>query len=100
MIQTWNIITTKYLGLGDLLHNATEIEVKDIIAISMIACSRLSDSRAQCSDSGEQVKSYAEETKGEPHSFFFPRQFFDRALLSERLEQTKGFCCIYSLIQT
>ena len=84
--------------LGTCCIHATEIGVKDIIAISMIACSRPSDSRAQCSESGEQVKSYAEETKGEPH--LIPRQFFNRTLLSEPLEQTKGFCCIYSLIQT
>ena len=96
MIQTWNIITTKYLGLGDLLH--TEIGVNDIIAISPIACSRPSDSRAQCSDSGEQVKSYAEETRGEPHSFF-SFLFFDRAVLFERLEQAKGVL-LYLLLDT
>ena len=30
-----------------------------------LACSRCSDSRVRCSDGGERVKSYAEETRGE-----------------------------------
>ena len=67
-----------------------------------LACSRRSVSRVRCSDGGERVKSYTEETRGKERgesgvSFlpflslvspvFFPRQFFDRVLLSERLEQ-------------
>ena len=51
-------------------------------------------SRARFTDGGERVKSYAEETRGKNERregslsrFFFPRQFFDRALLSKRLEQ-------------
>ena len=65
-----------------------------------LACSRRSDSRVRCLDGGERVKSYAEEMRGKtrrewgefpPFSIFspvfFPRQFFDRALLSECLEQ-------------
>ena len=67
-----------------------------------LACSKRSVSRVRCSDGGERVKSYTEETRGKERgesgvSFlpflslvspvFFPRQFFDRVLLSERLEQ-------------
>ena len=51
-------------------------------------------SRARFTDGGERVKSYAEETRGKKREergeslpFFFSRQFFDRALLSKRLEQ-------------
>ena len=67
-----------------------------------LACSRRSDSRVRCSDGGERVKSYTEETRENKRGksgasslplpslvspVFFPRQFFDRALLSEHLEQ-------------
>ena len=67
-----------------------------------IICSRRSVSRVRCSDGGERVKSYAEETREKNEGrvgrvlslfplwslpFFFPRQFLERALLSERLEQ-------------
>ena len=67
-----------------------------------LACSRRSDSRVRWSDSGERVKSCAEERRGKKRGesgtsslpfpslvspVFFPRQFFDRALLSECLEQ-------------
>ena len=54
-----------------------------------VACSRLLDSRAQRSDDEERVKSHAGKQgkkRGSPRSFF-PRQFFFRALLSERLKQ-------------
>ena len=67
----------------------------DGTCIHSVACSRRSDSRARCSDGGERVKSHAEETRGKKRGesgeslpfFFFPRQFFDRTLLSERLEE-------------
>ena len=67
-----------------------------------LACSRRSVSRVRCSDDGERVKSYAEKTRGKKRGesgasslplpslvspVFFPRQFFDRVLQSERLEQ-------------
>lgn len=55
-----------------------------------VACSRLLDSRAQRSDGEERVKSHAGKQGGKtrlPPFFFFPRQFFFRALLSERLKQ-------------
>ena len=66
-----------------------------------LAYSRRSVSRVRCSDDGERVKSYAEETRGRkwgdsgasslpfPFSlpFFFPRQFFYRVLPFECLEQ-------------
>ena len=67
-----------------------------------VACFRRSVSRGRCSDSGERVKSYTEERRGKKRGesgtsslpfpspvspVFFPRQFFDRTLLSERLEQ-------------
>ena len=67
-----------------------------------LACSRRSVSREQCTDSEERVKSYAEERRGKKRGesgmssltfpflvspVFFLRQFFDRALLSECLEQ-------------
>ena len=61
------------------------------------------DRRARCSDGGEQDKSYAgktretgERTREPPFclfsllSFFFPRQLFARALLSEHLEQANA----------
>ena len=65
----------------------------------------------RCSDDGERVKSYAEETRGKkrresgafslpfPFSlpFFFPRQFFDRAVLSERLEQANQWLALPKL---
>ena len=66
-----------------------------------LACSRRSVGRVRCSDDGERVKSYAEETRGKNEGrmgrvpslfhflsrFFFPRQFFERALPFECLEQ-------------
>ena len=67
-----------------------------------LACSRCSVSRVRCSDDGERVKSYAEKTREKKRGksgasslpfpslvspVFFPRQFFEHVLLSERLEQ-------------
>ena len=72
-----------------------------------LACSRRSVSRVRCSDDGERVKSYTDETRGKKggesgasslpfpfsFSFFFPRQFFDRVLPSEYLEPISSKRC-------
>ena len=66
-----------------------------IIFSDYFGCTRRSDSRARCEDRGkERVKSCAEKTWGKTRGdwgkcFFFPRQFFARALASEPLEQAK-----------
>ena len=58
------------------------IEVKDIIALSMIACSRPSDSREQCSDGGERVKLYAENTRGKKRGETRPFDFVNFFLIN------------------
>ena len=56
---------------------------------NLVACSRLSESRARRSVGSELNCTVHRENGSSLHSFFFPREFFSRALLSERLEQAK-----------
>ena len=57
---------------------------------NLVACSRLSDSRVRRSVGSELNCTVHRENGSSLQSFFFPREFFSRVLLSERLEQAKN----------
>ena len=69
-----------------------------IFSCMTLACSRHSESTAQCSDGGENVKSYAGK-RGEKRfsPLIFPSSiFFFPALLSGRLElASRSFCSLH-----
>ena len=57
---------------------------------NLVACSRLSDSRVRRSVGSELNCTVHRENGSSLQSFFFPREFFSRVLLSKRLEQAKN----------
>ena len=95
--------TALYQGLGDLLQTCYRNWGKWYHCYLFDSLFQAFSRRAQCSDCGEHVKSYAEETR-ESLTHFFPF-YFSTALYYlnawNRLSlRQRGFCCIYSLIQT
>ena len=68
---------------------------------NLVACSRRSDSRARRSVGSELNCTSGKRERGEQRGtlIFFLREFFSRALLSERLEQAKNLAIGPALFQ-